>query len=246
MIATLSAPLTYTKYELLRTFRARRFFIFSVAFPLVMFVLIAGPNKDAPLAGIPFAAYFMGGMVAWGTMMASLSGGGRVAAERATGWNRQLRITPLTARAYFRAKVVTAYAMVLTTMALMYVAGVAFGVHLTARGWLTMTGLVLVGVIPFIAMGIFVGHLVSPDAMGPVMGGVTALLAILGGAWGPLAGGFMLTVGKWLPSYWLVQAGATAYQGGSWPVQGWICVAVWSAVLIRLAATVYRRDTKRV
>ena len=96
------------------------------------------------------------------------------------------------------------------------------------------------------AMGIFVGHLVSPDAMGPVMGGVTALLAILGGAWGPIAGGFMLSVGKWLPSYWLVQAGATAYQGGSWPIQGWICVGVWSAVLIRLAATVYRRDTKRV
>src|SRR5262249_17892430 len=106
-----SAKLSYLKFELLRTFRARRFLIFSVIFPLVMFVLIAGPNQDAKLGGIALPVYFLGGMVAWGTMMAALSSGGRVSVERTVGWTRQLRITPLTSFSYFRAKVVTAYAM---------------------------------------------------------------------------------------------------------------------------------------
>jgi ABC-2 type transport system permease protein len=244
--ATSPSRLSYLKFELLRTFRARRFFIFSVVFPLVMFLLIAGPNQDAKLGGIALPVYFLGGMVAWGTMMAALSSGGRVSVERTVGWTRQLRITPLTSFSYFRAKVVTAYAMVLTSIALLYAAGIAMGVHLSARGWVTMTGLVLVGVIPFIAFGLFVGHLVSPDALGPVLGGVTAVLAVVGGAWGPIGGSALESVAHWLPSYWLVQAGTSAYTGTSWPLQGWICIALWSAVLIRLAATVYRRDTKRV
>ena len=37
---------TYTRYELVRTFRNRRFFIFSLVFPLVLYYLIAGPNRD--------------------------------------------------------------------------------------------------------------------------------------------------------------------------------------------------------
>jgi ABC-2 type transport system permease protein len=37
----------------------------------------------------------MVGLAAFGTMGAVLSSGARIAAERSTGWNRQLRLTPL-------------------------------------------------------------------------------------------------------------------------------------------------------
>ena len=47
----------------------------------------------------------MAGMAAVGTMIAVLSSGARIAAERSAGWTRQLRITPLTAGDYFGAKV---------------------------------------------------------------------------------------------------------------------------------------------
>ena len=36
----------YTRFELLRTFRNRRFFVFSLGFPLVLYFLIAGPNRN--------------------------------------------------------------------------------------------------------------------------------------------------------------------------------------------------------
>jgi ABC-2 type transport system permease protein len=45
-----------------------------------------------------------------------------------------------------------------------------------------MLGLLLVGLIPFAVLGILLGHLVSVDSLGPVIGGGTSLLALLGGA----------------------------------------------------------------
>ena len=41
------SAVTYARFELLRTFRNGRFFIFSLAFPLIMYFLIAGPNEGA-------------------------------------------------------------------------------------------------------------------------------------------------------------------------------------------------------
>ena len=52
-----------------------------------------------------------------------------------------------------------------------------------------MTGLILIGLLPFAALGIVFGHLLTPDSIGPAMGGATALLAILGGTWFPITGG---------------------------------------------------------
>jgi ABC-2 type transport system permease protein len=39
-------PLVYTKYELLRTLRNRRFFFLSLVFPLILYFVIAGPNRN--------------------------------------------------------------------------------------------------------------------------------------------------------------------------------------------------------
>jgi ABC-2 type transport system permease protein len=243
------SSLTYTRYELLRTFRSRRFFIFSLGFPLVLYFLIAGPNhnvKDLNGSGISAPLYFMVGLTAFGTMNAMLSSGARIAGERAAGWNRQLRITPLPTRAYFRTKVVTGYLMALTTMLLLYIAGTTLGVRLSAVEWLHMSALILVGLVPFAALGILLGHLVTVDSVGPAMGGLTALLSLFGGVWFPISsGGALYDIAQALPSYWLVQASHVAIGGHGWSVRGWIVVALWTAVAARLAARAYRRDTTR-
>lgn len=237
---------TYTRYELLRTIRNRRFFIFTLAFPLILFLLVAGAHGSTKINGVSFTLYYMSGMVAWGAMGAVVGGGGRIALEREVGWTRQLRITPLSVASYLRAKVVCSYLMAILTLVLLSGAGIAYGVHLGPPRWLEMGGLVLLGLVPFTILGIMMGHLINPDAFGPALGGGTALLALLSGAFGPIVnGGFLLTVVKVLPSYWLVQAGKTAQGGGGWPLEGWISVAGWSIVLLALAIRVYQRDTGR-
>jgi ABC-2 type transport system permease protein len=104
----------------------------------------------------------------------------------------------------------------------------------------------LVGLVPFAALGILIGHLMTVDSIGPVMGGVTSLLALLGGTWFPITSGFLYHVAKLLPSYWIVQASHVGAGGDAWPAQGWIVIAAWTLILTRLAMWAYRRDTKRV
>jgi ABC-2 type transport system permease protein len=166
--------LAYTRYELLRTVRNRRFFVLSLGFPLTLYFLIAGPQRNEHnLAGTGISAplYFMVGMVAFGTMSSMLSCGARISAERAVGWNRQLRISPLSTRAYFRAKVLTAYLTAFLTMLVLYASGAALGVSMSAGDWLEMTLLILVCLIPFAALGVAIGHMLTPDSIGPAIGG---------------------------------------------------------------------------
>jgi ABC-2 type transport system permease protein len=111
-----------------------------------------------------------------------------------------------------------------------------------------MTLLILVGLIPFAALGILLGHLLTADSIGPAIGGTTALFAFLGGSWFPITGGgFLEHLAKLLPSYWVVQASRAGLgTPHPWTAEGWAVIAVWSIVLIGLAARAYKRDTKRV
>jgi ABC-2 type transport system permease protein len=244
------SSLVYTRYELLRTLRNRRFFLLSLGFPLILYFVIVSPNRHVQNfdgSGIPFALYYMVGLASFGTMSAMLSSGARIAAERAVGWNRQLRISPLSTRNYFRAKVVTGYMMALISLLALYLAGTSLGVRLGASEWLEMTGLILVGLIPFAALGIMIGHMLTPDSIGPAMGGGISLLALLGGTWFPISGhGFLHDIAQLIPSYWLVQASHVAIGGHAWPAKGWIVMIAWTILLSALAARAYRHDTGRV
>jgi ABC-2 type transport system permease protein len=239
----------YTRFELLRAFRNRRFFIFSFGFPLTLYFLIAAPQKNNHnLAGTGISAplYYMAGLAAFGTMASMISSGGRIAAERQAGWTRQLRITPLTSREYFRAKVLTSYAMAITSLLLLYASGAILGVSLAAHQWLTMTGLILVALLPLGALGITLGHLMNVDSIGPLTGGLVAILAFLSGTWFPLTHGFLYDVGQYTPGYWIVQASHIAIHGHAWSAKGWVVVIVWTVVLVLTARVAYRRDTQRV
>jgi ABC-2 type transport system permease protein len=236
--------INYARYDLRRLYRNRRFFIFATGFPLVLFLVVANSNKHIVIEGIPFPVYYLTGMVAWGTMNAVSSGGAIIALERAVGWTRQLRITPLPVSAYMATKIATGYVMALTTIIVLYIAALSIPVHLAAQGWLLMTGLILIGLVPFAALGIFLGHSLTPETMGPALGGISAIFALLGGAWYPLStSGTLYNIVRLLPSYWLVQAGRAGLTHQAWPLEGWLVLIVWTAGLSWLAMRAYRRDT---
>ena len=238
----------YLRYEVLRSFRNWRFLFLTLAFPLVLYLLIASVNRHVQFEHVAFPLYFMTAMATLGTMAAVISGCAIIASERATGWTRQMRITPLPARTYFRAKVAVGYLRALLTLVLLALAGTALGVRLPAQGWLTVLGLFAVGLIPFAVLGILLGHLIGADAAAVATGGIVTLFALLGGVYGfqVATSGPVLAIIKALPSYWLVQAGKTALGGHDWPIEGWIVIVAWTVVLVPLAVRVYRRDTSRV
>jgi len=241
--------LLYTRFELLRAFRNRRFFLFSFGFPVALYFLIAGPQKNTHNllgTGISAPLYYMAGLASFGTMASMISSGGRIAGERQAGWTRQLRITPLTPREYFRAKVVAAYAMAITSLLLLYICGATLGVSIPAGRWLAMTGLILIALLPFAALGITLGHLINVDSVGALTGGVVSILAFLSGTWFPLTHGFLYDIGQYNPGYWIVRASHIALHGHGWSTKGWVVVGAWTVVLVVLARAAYRRDTQRV
>jgi ABC-2 type transport system permease protein len=239
---------TYVRLELLRLIRNRQNFIFSLIFPLVMFYAIAGSNRNAMISEhVTFPRFYMAGMIAFGTLAAVFAGGGRIAMERQIGWNRQLRLTPLSPRTYLRTKVLTSYVLAVISVLLVTAAGLSLGVDLSARDWLKTVGLVLVALIPFAALGIMIGHLIKGDSLGPVIGGGISLFTLLGGGYFPIGGnsGFMHDLVRVIPSFWLVQAGKTGVGGEFWTPEAWLVVAVWAVLAAGGATWAYRRDTKR-
>lgn len=243
--------LTYLRYELLRLFRNKRFFIFSLVLPLGLYLTIAGGNKDEVVdigfGDITFPLFYMVSMAGYGAMIASMAGGARVAMDRSVGWNRQLRLTPLSPLMYFTAKVLTGYVMAVISILLIYAAGISFDVRLSASHWAETTGLILVAVIPFAALGLLAGHLLGAESIGPAMGGAGAFFGILGGIWFPIPdSGFMHDIGENLPSFWISQAARTAYGGSAWPVHAWLVIVAWTVVIGALTVRVYQRDTARM
>jgi len=250
------STLTYTRYEMLRLFRNRQNMIFSLLFPLVFYFAVAAPNRDnhnfggtkANPTGLFAPQYYMVGLLAFGTMVAVLSGGARIAAERTIGWNRMLRLTPLTPGNYLRTKVLTSYLMAIAGIVLLYASGISLGVRLSFGQWVEMTALVLIALIPFAVIGIAMGHLLNDDAIGPAVGGGVGLLAFLGGTWFPITGSGLFTeLCQLLPSYWLVQAGHVGLGASSpWGVKGWFVLGAWTLVGAVFAMWAYRRDTRKV
>jgi ABC-2 type transport system permease protein len=176
---------TYIRYELVRMLRNRRFFVLSLGFPLVLYYVIAAPNRDVTDlggSGVSAPLYLMVGLAAFGTMNAVVSGGARIALDRSVGWTRQLRLTPLSPRSYLATKILVAYMTALITIVVLAIAGTTLGVRLSAQNWIETIGLLLIGMLPFAALGILLGHLLTVDSLGPAVGGLTALLSVLGWA----------------------------------------------------------------
>jgi ABC-2 type transport system permease protein len=250
-----AAYVTYTRLEMVRLLRNRQSLVFSVVVPIIFYFVLAGPNKDnhnfggtkAHPTGLFAPQYYMVGLLAFGTMAAVLSTGARIAAERTIGWNRLLRLTPLSAFGYLRSKVLTGYLMAGIGIVLLYIAGISLGVRLPFSSWVEMTMLVLIALIPFAALGIGIGHLINDDAAGPALGISVSFFAFLGGTWFPITGsGIFVAFCKLLPSFWLVQAGHVGLGGGNpWGLEAWLVIAVWSLAAGALAIWAYRRDTRR-
>jgi ABC-2 type transport system permease protein len=244
---------TYLATEIRRTFRNVRFVVFAVAFPVLMFLLQAklflggamSPADKATEVGV-----VMVNMMTFGTLAGAMSNGARLAFERAVGWQRQLRLTPLSGPGYLGGKGVSGMLVALPSLLLVpLIAIVAEGVHLDAMGWVRIILGIWLGSIPFVLLGMLLGQFGSPESMQPVNMLVMMGMGFLGGLWIPIeSAGWVHDVAQFLPSYWLTQlvrpvvtSELTVSFGNAAGV-----LAAWTLVLGALVARRYRKDSARV
>ena len=244
--------LSYLTVEVRRLFRSPRFIVFVVAFPVLMFLLQANVfTKASDPDHAAIVAVVMVNMMAFGAFAAATMNGAKLAVERATGWQRQLRLTPLSGAGYLGGKALSGLLVGLPALVLVPLLAVfAEGVHLDAGGWVRIIAGIWLGTIPLVLLGLLLGQFGTPESMQPVNMIVMLGMGFLGGLWIPLETmpGWMHQLAQAMPTYWvlgLVRPAVTNEMLVAFPAAVAV-LGAWTIVLGTLVIRRYRKDSARV
>jgi ABC-2 type transport system permease protein len=153
--------LAYAWLEAKAQFRNRDALLWRLGLPAGVYVILTLVDGETSARNTGR----MVAMAAFGAVAAGLfATGPSLAQERASGWLRQLRTTPMPPRAVVVAKVAVAMAWVLPSIALVAVMGVLLtDIELDMRSWIELIGLMWIGSAPFAALGVLIGFAI-PNA----------------------------------------------------------------------------------
>jgi ABC-2 type transport system permease protein len=235
--------LTFLGLEIRRMLRNRRTVIFTLIMPAAFFFLFGNGQSD-PAA----RAYVLVSLGVYGAMIATTSGGAMVSIERAQGWSRQLRLTPLHPVAYIVIKVITAMVLGLAAVVVDFGIGAAVGVDLTVTQWIVCGLVAWLGALVFAAFGLFAGYLLPSENVMQILGPILAILAFAGGLFVPLQ--FLdpgvQTIAKMTPAYGVGELARIPLTHDAFSWAAVINIVVWLALFVVGAAILFRRDTRRV
>jgi len=240
------------KYELIKVLRLPAFAIPTLTFPVFFYVLFGlSFNPPGGRGGARMATYLLGSYGAFGVMGAALfSFGVGVAVERGQGWLLLKRATPMPPLAYFLAKIFSAMVFGAVGLAMMSTLGVLFGsVRLELSQWLGLLGVVVLGALPFCALGLLLGLVLGPNSAPPMVNLIYLPSAFASGMWIPIQmlPKFFKAIAPALPSYHFAQLALGQIggsQGGS-PLGHAAYLAGFTAVCLALARVAYLRDDGR-
>lgn len=234
----------YARLEIRRALRNRRYVMFAVGIPVFFYLLYTGVLGGRDAAADPgWRAQFMISMAAYGMIAAALSSSMPIAQERASGWTRQLRITPLSAPAWVATKLLVAWLTSLPALALVTVAAILVnGVALPAATWLVILAAMAIGVVPFIGLGLLIGFSFDVNSAQGAMTVTSIGLAVLGGLWAPISTfpDGLATIARMLPSYRFADLGWSARANGLPDPVDLAWVAGWAVLAFGLVAWRYR------
>ncbi|MEV6383245.1 ABC transporter permease [Streptomyces sp. NPDC051773] len=238
------------KLELVRALRSRKAMFFTVLYPALLFLLIAGSastTDELGDTGLTLPTYMMVSMASFGALTAVLMGNSeRIAKERESGWVRQLRLTTLPGRGYVLAKTASAAVVSLPAIVVVFlVAAVVKDVRLDVWQWLALTGAIWAGSLVFAALGVALGYLASGDAVRPITMIVYFGLSMLGGLWMPTTTfpGWLQDIAKWVPTHAYASLGQAIEQSQAPHTRDLVILAVSFAMFAGGAAWLYRKDT---
>jgi ABC-2 type transport system permease protein len=240
--------LTVLRIELTRMLRNRRTIVFTFVFPAALFLAIgsgSGTNQSVGHGNV--AAYIMVSMALYGAALTAAAGGAMVATERAMGWSRQLRLTPLHPAVYISMKALIALILGAVAIAVVNVVGVLQNkAAMPAHVWVECAVLTLVCTMVFAALGVFVGYLVPGENAMQILGPGLALLSFLGNVFIPLDSGSTLwNIAAWTPMFGVAEV-SRAPLTGELPWYAVVNAVAWLAIFVAGAAWRMSKDTARV
>jgi ABC-2 type transport system permease protein len=237
--------LDYLRLEVRRTLRDVGFVIGGVAMPVMMYLLFTnlGENEAS------WKAQAMVGMAAYGAVGSALNTGGGVAEDRATGWLRQLRVSPMTSRQVVVGRALTGSVTVLPAIvAVLAAGGLLNGVRLDVWQWALVAVLLWLGSIPFTLLGLGNGYRLTAQTTGVANMVCNLGLAVVGGLWFPVSlfPDWLRSLSAYTPTNRFAELG-TSVAGGHAPALAAIVVlTVWLLAFGSYAVLSYRRSAGNI
>jgi ABC-2 type transport system permease protein len=238
----MTALLVFGRFEVVRLLRSWRFVIITVGFPVVFYMLFLGDHTPSKLVAgtVPWRTYLMVSMCSFGALVAGLTAGGaRLSAERASGWARQFRVTPIPSWSYVATKIAASMLIILPVIILVEVVGASFGhVRLDTGIWFELAAVLWVTSLPFATLGVLVGFTVNAETAFATVTGLMFVLGYFGGLFNPVSSmpSALRSAATALPNYHQDQLGLSLLQGKTLGFEHWIVLLAYTAV-IALAVT---------
>jgi ABC-2 type transport system permease protein len=236
----------FARFEIRRTLRDSRFLLFLVAMPALLYLLLAGFTGTSHIDGLPAPAAFMVAMMCYAAIgSACYAIGPPLAAERASGWIRQLRIMPLPGTSWLAVKLLQGALLILPGITVVAAtAAITHSPGLTPARWAALAVVLLAGSLPFTVLGLVIGQALDGQTANSA-----TLFTVLGLSF---AGGLLIPDSQLplalrhaaavLPSRQLADLARAAAAGHSpsWTAIG--VLAAWTLAAAGAALILRRRD----
>lgn len=234
--------------EVVKLLRIPMFSVPTFLFPILFFTMFGLPNVDETLDGINAGRYTMASFGTYAVMATALfSFGVTIATERGLGWNKLLRTTPLEPLTYFASKVIMAVLFGTAVLAALFAFG-AFvgGIEMSVGQWAELGGLLVLGMVPFVCLGLLLGYVAGPNSAAAVANLIFLPLAFGSGLFMPLEflPEVMQDVAPYLPSYHVAQLGWQVLGTGDGApfLEHVVWVAGYALIFLAAALIAYRHD----
>ena len=241
-----------TMAEFLKLWRVPAFSLTSLLLPVMFYAFIGiGQSSQLISPGVTFGKYFLASMAVYAVANVMIfSFGISVATERGMKMDVLMRATPMPPWVYLLSKCITALVFAAMTLVVLFpFAYVAGSVRLEASEWVTLAYRVLLGSIPFIALGFAIGYLSGPNSAVAVINLIYLPTAFASGLFFPkqLLPSFIQSIAPYLPLHFFGQLGWDAVGA---PTDGsvttdWLYLAAYGVAFFALALWAYRREEGR-
>jgi ABC-2 type transport system permease protein len=189
--------------ELLKHLRLPIYAVSTIAFPVMFYLLFATMNAGDGPVHVP--TYMLATYGAFGVIGASLfSFGVSVAVERAQGWMRLKRASPLPGAVTVVARLANALVFSAIIVAVLIAAGtLVAGVRLTPGEIAALLGVQMLAALPFCVIGQALGYALGPNSAPVVINLAYLPMAFASGLWMPIdiLPPFVQAIAPWLPAY---------------------------------------------
>ncbi|MHB1929908.1 MAG: ABC transporter permease [Acidimicrobiales bacterium] len=238
------------RLEVRRLLRNRRTLLFTVIAPTIFFLIFGlnGAYAADRFGSGNVSAEVLISMALYGAVLATTSGGASVSLERAAGWTRTLRVTPLSSVAYIGIKMLTSLVLGAASVAVVYVVGALSGEpRMPLWVWIVAALATWLGSLIFSAFGLFIGYLLPSENVMQLIGFTLMLFSFGGGLFIPLSqfSPALRTMAELTPLWGLSQLVHYPLIGGTFHVTWAANTVAWLAIFGFGAAWRFSRATAR-